>query len=1199
MPVWWRLHLSQHILLDYTWWPHLHDGEQPAFSKGEHANSRTVERNRPKPLTSIMKTKVLVGVAAALFLTTTALQAQTFTGIDLGTPALPGSVTSNPDGTKTIVGGGADIWGTADAGYYYYATISDPVWDAVVHVRDLQGPDWWTKCELMVRMPGPTGAPAANDPFIAAMTTRIAGQNQVAPQWRTARGGNADWNQFDQTVRPTYPGTWLRITRTGSLFTMWYGNDGVNWTKYVDIDTAKTDVVGSDNGTRFGTPWPDTVYVGVAVTAHNDSDMTGGVAVISDLKITSSPTPPNLVILQDVQDATAYVGTAALFSFSATNSAIPNGYVGSYQWYKNGTAVQGAVGNQFNFIASAADNGAKVYCKAFSGSASIQSREATLTVKPGATYTGYLKWEWFSGQSRANIEVGNCGPANRIMDITAFETITGYADNYASRVSGLFIPPETGKYVFFVAADDDADLFLSTDDSPSNKRLIAQETAWSPARTWVTSPASDINQKRSDWFTPDEGMTYPYQSGIDLVKGQSYYIEAVHHEGGGGDNLAVTFKLIDQPDPADGDAPKMTNGVISMLTWTPTKLDVATNPLDADMFEDQSVTFTAAFSTDAETLPKLQWQRQAPGSSDWVDIAGATIGSYTLTTRLADNGTKFRCVATIPYAGLTAASAPATLTVKAAPFITGLVKRELWGPNNSSVTRAQVEAGTAGLPNSTDYLNSFATTDFAENYVQRLSCYFVPPTTGDYVFFVCSDDDSDLFLSTNEDPANKRLIAQESGWSGARAWNSVGGGSTVSQKRSDQFSPDGGVTTPYASGIHLEAGKRYYIEAVHHEGTGGDNLAATYKLISEADPNDGDYTKLTGSVIGVKAPAPTRLDITVQPQDVVAHGWDQAIFTVDASTDALYPPTYQWRRNGTPIPGATAKTYSLVTCLSDNGAEFDCVVSLAGYATPAISRKAKLTVLGDAVFVPGTLKAERFSNQNRENVLAGRVGAPNLVEYYSTFEAPVDVADNYARRVSGFFIPAVTGNYVFFTCSDDDSDLYISTDDQPCNKRLVAQEQGWSPNRQWNVANGGSVDMKRSDRWSPDGGATVPWANGIRLEAGKRYYIEGVMHEGGGGDNFSATFKLIDDPDPENDTPSAFVAAVIGHMEPPAAQEIKFTKITVNANGTITVEWTGGGTLEATPSLDPGKVNWQPVPGATSPFTFAPTEKMLFGRIKK
>lgn len=59
----------------------------------------------------------------------------------------------------------------------------------------------------------------------------------------------------------------------------------------------------------------------------------------------------------------------------------------------------------------------------------------------------------------------------------------------------------------------------------------------------------------------------------------------------------------------------------------------------------------------------------------------------------------------------------------------------------------------------------------------------------------------------------------------------------------------------------------------------------------------------------------------------------------------------------------------------------------------------------------------------------------------------------------------------------------------------------------------------------------------------------------------------------------------------------QFTSIKVNANGSITVEWTGGGTLQATTSLT--EPNWQDVPGATSPFTFTPTEKMLFGRIKR
>ena len=37
------------------------------------------------------------------------------------------------------------------------------------------------------------------------------------------------------------------------------------------------------------------------------------------------------------------------------------------------------------------------------------------------------------------------------------ESAANVMDNYASRVSGYFIPPTTGEYVFFLAADDDAD----------------------------------------------------------------------------------------------------------------------------------------------------------------------------------------------------------------------------------------------------------------------------------------------------------------------------------------------------------------------------------------------------------------------------------------------------------------------------------------------------------------------------------------------------------------------------------------------------------------------------------------------------------------------------------------------------------------------------------------------------------------------
>lgn len=140
-------------------------------------------------------------------------------------------------------------------------------------------------------------------------------------------------------------------------------------------------------------------------------------------------------------------------------------------------------------------------------------------------------------------------------------------------------------------------------------------------------------------------------------------------------------------------------------------------------------------------------------------------------------------MARLPGPGLTAETTEATLAVQAGVFFSGSVRQEVWGPDNTAITRAQVEAGSAGEPTSAGYISQFATTDFANNYVQRLRCLFTPSVSGNYVFFVCSDDDSDLFVSTDFDPANKRLVAQETSWSVARQWTTSDGGSVLIESR--------------------------------------------------------------------------------------------------------------------------------------------------------------------------------------------------------------------------------------------------------------------------------------------------------------------------------------------------------------------------------------------------------------------------------
>jgi len=50
---------------------------------------------------------------------------------------------------------------------------------------------------------------------------------------------------------------------------------------------------------------------------------------------------------------------------------------------------------------------------------------------------------------------------------------------------------------------------------------------------------------------------------------------------------------------------------------------------------------------------------------------------------------------------------------------------------------------------------------------------------------------------------------------------------------------------------------------------------------------------------------------------------------------------------------------------------------------------------------------------------------------------------------------------------------------------------------------------------------------------------------------------------------------------------VTFKTVTANANGSITLTWDGGGTLQTIPALVPNGT-WTDVTGATSPFTFTP-----------
>ncbi len=87
--------------------------------------------------------------------------------------------------------------------------------------------------------------------------------------------------------------------------------------------------------------------------------------------------------------------------------------------------------------------------------------------------------------------------------------------------------------------------------------------------------------------------------------------------------------------------------------------------------------------------------------------------------------------------------------------------------------------------------------------------------------------------------------------------------------------------------------------------------------------NSPQVISLTGTGSTTSAVAPS---ITTQPASRTVTAGQTAAFTVAATGTA--PLTYQWKRNGTAISGATSSSYTTpATTSSDNGAQFTVVVS--------------------------------------------------------------------------------------------------------------------------------------------------------------------------------------------------------------------------------------------------------------------------------
>lgn len=164
--------------------------------------------------------------------------------------------------------------------------------------------------------------------------------------------------------------------------------------------------------------------------------------------------------------------------------------------------------------------------------------------------------------------------------------------------------------------------------------------------------------------------------------------------------------------------------------------------------------------------------------------------------------------------------------------------------------------------------------------------------------------------------------------------------------------------------------------------------------------------------------------------------------------------------------------------------------------------------------------------------------------------------DNYGDSLSGWITPTVSGQYYFFIASDDASELWLSTDSNPANVALIAQEVGCCHGFQ-------------------EPGA--PTTSGlISLNAGTPYFIQALHTEGGGGDYVEVAWRSSTDSTAATNLPPIQAQFLSSYAPVPRPT---FTSSSLSGNN-LTISWSG---YQAVIQESSDLVNWTAVPGNPNP----------------
>ncbi len=528
---------------------------------------------------------------------------------------------------------------------------------------------------------------------------------------------------------------------------------------------------------------------------------------------------------------------------------------------------------------------------------------------------------------------------NAVSLIYGAEAPVNVGSDYGQRLRGWVTAPLSGTYTFYIASDDYGELWLGRNSDKISKELIARVVGWTTYRKWDTYPAQ---------------ASIP----ITLVAGQRYYIEALQKESGGGDHLSIAWK---KPGATSVEVVPA-NALTSYVT--------SSEDLDDDSLPDAWEASYGLSSTDNGSINPDNGALGDPdgdGVPNWMEFLSGTspINAFT-------NG------ATPDHFG-----------------VYGFLQREVW--SGLPGTRAADLTGSRqflGSPSFQGYVAAAeAPVNVGDNYGQRLRGRLIAPVDGSYTFWISGDDQSELWLSTTDNKAQKIKIATVAGYSKFRSWDE-----SATQK-----------SLP----IILQAGREYYLEILEKEGSGGDHVSVAWAY--------SGHTRdvIAGQYLRSFVPDPNDLDDDGLPDD-----WERAV-GLDPNDNGFINPA-----NGS-IGDPDGDGFSNYQEYLTRGNPFRLGGNVGCLSYELWDLPAATGKINDLI-------GSRVMTQ-----------APTKAGYIEGAETPVNQRDRYGMRVSGTLTAPVTGDYTFWLASDDGGELWLSQTESMFRKRQIAATPAWSGVREF------------------------------------------------------------------------------------------------------------------------------------------------------